>query len=589
MPFLNFYLNSYFYPMNSVSRSVFLDIVTGKRKDETTTAQQNATTAATGIKPYTGPWGKEQILHLLRRSLFGVTVDDYAFFSKLGLSQALDVLLTSSPTPAPPVNTYQHQHADPDVPFGETWVNCTSPNIHEIDVARSYSLQAWWIGQMINQDRSLTEKMTLFWHNHMAASFNCINDTRNSYFYLTALRAQALGNFKQLSYDVTVSTGMLQYLGGYLSQAIAPNENYSREFQELFTVGKGPDSHYTQADVVAAARILTGWTNDKNGVGTIFKDEWHDTRDKQFSAFYNNTLIKGRSGAQGAEETRELIDMIFNQHEVAMHTCRCLYRWFVSGPIDKITEENVIVPLAGIFIQNKYEIVPVLRALLGSEHFFDAANTGSQCKNPVDFLIGLSRQLNLCSFPGDITAQYTVWKTIALKLDYLGMRPGYPPNVAGWPAYYQQPGYSELWLNSDTLVKRNVLTDALVATWGLIYDPQGPVLRFDVLGFTSRLSDPSDMDKLITESTALLCGAPVDMEQRAFLKVLLLYWPEYEHKWTASLHSQVSKWMSDEHSWRNAWLAYKDEPGNSSAKTKVVNRLTLYYSYLLQQAECQLM
>ncbi len=575
--------------MKTVSRSVFLDIVTGSNPVKPTGVASKTDSRPGGLKPYTGQWGKQQVLHLIRRSLFGVTAADYAYFSKLSLNQCLDVLLTPSPTPAPPVNTYQPEHLDPDVAFGETWVNCTSPNVHEIDVARSYSLQAWWTGLLLNQDRSLTEKMTLFWHNHMAASFNCINDTRNSYFYLAALRANALGNFKKLSYDVTTSTGMLQYLGGYLSKAIAPNENYSREFQELFTVGKGPGSHYTQADVVAAARVLTGWTNDKNGIRTVFNPEWHDNKDKQFSAFYNNTVIKGKSGPQGADETHELIDMIFNQREVAVNTCRCLYRWFVNGPIDKTVEETVISPLADVLLENKYDIIPALRALLGSEHFFDAANIGCQAKNPVDFLIGLSRQLNLCSFPNEISTQYRLWNSVDAKLAALAMHPGYPPNVAGWTAYYQAPGYYEAWINSDTIVKRHEMTDALVAEWGLKYDPRGPVLRFDVLAFTEQLSDPSDIDRLIADSTALLSPVPFDMQQTAFLKNLLLYWPEDERTWTASLRTQVWSWISDEHSWHKAWLAYKDEPNNPATKKKVQRRLSLYYSYLLQQAECQLM
>ncbi|MDQ3845259.1 MAG: DUF1800 domain-containing protein, partial [Bacteroidota bacterium] len=86
----------------------------------------------------------------------------------------------------------------------------------------------------------------------------------------------------------------------------------------------------------------------------------HDTTAKQFSPFYNGTTISGKSGTAGANETDELIDMIFKKDEVSKFICRRLYRWFVYYKIDEATEANVIEPLAKIFRDNNYEIKPVL-------------------------------------------------------------------------------------------------------------------------------------------------------------------------------------------------------------------------------------
>jgi uncharacterized protein (DUF1800 family) len=110
---------------------------------------------------------------------------------------------------------------------------------------------------------------------------------------------------------------MLIYLNGYLNTAAAPDENFARELMELFTLGEG--SGYTEDDVQAAARVLTGWTvRETRWPGDIvlpyvaFRPSQHVTADKQFSAFFNNTVIQGQAGQSGGEdELNALLDMIW--------------------------------------------------------------------------------------------------------------------------------------------------------------------------------------------------------------------------------------------------------------------------------------
>ncbi|HRF82399.1 MAG TPA: DUF1800 family protein, partial [Flavobacteriales bacterium] len=123
-----------------------------------------------------------------------------------------------------------------------------------------------------------------------------------------------------LIHDVTVEPAMLYYLNGYLNIAAAPDENYARELFELFTLGQG--SGYTEADVQAAARVLTGWTFMIENGGTpvlpqtIFFPPNHTATNKQFSAFFNNTLIQGQTGANAGEtELNALLDMILANPE----------------------------------------------------------------------------------------------------------------------------------------------------------------------------------------------------------------------------------------------------------------------------------
>ena len=164
------------------------------------------------------------------------------------------------------------------------------------------------------------------------------------------IRQYTLGNYKNLVRDITKDIAMLRYLNGYLNQASAPDENYARELMELFTLGKGPGSQYTENDVKEAAKVLTGWQVNATTYTTVFNSNRHSTANKTFSSFFNNTVITGRTGATAGDlELDDLLNMIFAQQEVAKYIVRKFYRWFVYYTIDSATETNVITPLADIF------------------------------------------------------------------------------------------------------------------------------------------------------------------------------------------------------------------------------------------------
>ena len=78
---------------------------------------------------------------------------------------------------------------------------------------------------------------------------------------------------------------MLIHLNGYLNSKQAPDENYAREMQELFTIGKGTDSLYTEDDVIAAARVLTGWRINDDPLDSYFDSGAHDMGSKNFFCF----------------------------------------------------------------------------------------------------------------------------------------------------------------------------------------------------------------------------------------------------------------------------------------------------------------
>jgi hypothetical protein len=528
-------------------------------------------TLAGGLDPYTGPWDFEQAAHLLRRTTFGVKKQDVDLLKAMTMDEAVNHILDlPANPPPPPINNYYNQDAsnpdgyeDPVVPIGQTWVNADYDE--DAEGYRIESFRGWWIDLMINQGASIREKMTLFWHNHFATQTAAVFYGKTNYKHNAMLRANALGNFKELTKMVTLDPAMLFYLNGYLNTAQAPDENYARELQELFTIGKDTPQGYSEEDVVAAARVLTGWRINFIPSESFFSPLDHDFQDKQFSAFYNNTIIPG--GIDGEGELDALLDMIFDKNEVALFLCRKLYRWFVYYNIDADVEQNIIVPLAEIFRNSNYDIKPVLEVLLKSEHFFDAANKGCFIKTPLDLVVGTLVSFNLSIQPTTPWDQLITHYILSVLLNDQQMLPGDPPNVAGWQAFRQFPQYYRMWINGDTARNRNIYTDILTAV-GI--ESNNDVLKIDHIAFVSQFDDPSDPAKLVDDIVRLLLPQPISATKKALLKSVLL------------------TGLPNDGYWTSAWFDYINNPTNPMAYDAVNIRLTILHNYMLKLPEYQL-
>jgi uncharacterized protein (DUF1800 family) len=291
---------------NNISRRAFIGLKKALLPAEETLPRG----VLSGLDPYTGVWTDAEIRHLLYRTTFGTKPAHIALLKNMSPSQAVDLLLQEQAVLPAPVNNYsgaKYEDAgvmktitDPNVPLGQTWINANYDN--EVEFWRNMSLKGWWLQSILGQEPSIHEKMTFFWHNHIPIQFLEVYNARLSYRYLLNIRSNALGNFKTLVKEVTISPAMLYYLNGTYNEKWDPDENYARELQELFCIGKGPNSQYTEDDVKAAAKVLTGWKADWNTNATYFNANVHDEGDKQFSSFYNNTVIKGKSGQSGKDE-----------------------------------------------------------------------------------------------------------------------------------------------------------------------------------------------------------------------------------------------------------------------------------------------
>ena len=521
-----------------------------------------------GLDAYTGDWDTPQVVHLLKRTLFGATIQDLNYFKGLSMSQAVDELLKPTPVPATkPLNNYGN---DPTgVGSFQTWIG-TGLLYQDEDMTtnRLRSLQAWWIGQMLSCGRSIHEKMTLFWHNHFAMNALPHLDIPCELWYnqYLTLRKYALADFRDLMKAITLDPAMLIFLTGNTNTKTAPNENFGRELQELYTIGKGPGSQYTEADVRNAARALTGHTVDLE-FNYQFQAGDHDDTNKEFSGFYNNAIITGYSGANGVKEVDTLLAMIFSTQESAKFICRKLYNFFVYYKTDDTIEANVITPMADIFRKN-YNITEALSALFKSQHFYDLVNSGACIiKSPLDLLIGLCREYQV-AIPTDNAGQYNAWTMLSVRASILQQEIMVIDLVAGWDAYREAPQYHELWINSVTYTYRNFYTDLLIGVGDM---KDSTLLKIDAVGFASRLPAPQDPNRLIEDSLSILLRPPLSDSSVTLLKQSILL---------GGLTTDIY--------WTNAWLDYLANPNDMAAYGVVDTKLRTLYKYLMNLPEYHL-
>ncbi|MEI6276412.1 MAG: DUF1800 domain-containing protein [Prolixibacteraceae bacterium] len=497
--------------------------------------------------------------HLLDRCMFGAKKSEVDALVGKSISEAMTILLQVQPLPNPPVC---YDLNDTDVALGQTWINASYNST--FNAYRLKSLRAWWIGQMMLQKTSLIEKMTLFWHNHCVTETEVVNYSTMYYQYIQLLRKHALGNVKQLVTDIAVNPAMLIYLNGESNKASAPNENFGRELLELFTIGKGPliadgnYTNYTETDIREAARIMTGWLVNRSTNTAYYDTSRHDKNSKTFTNAFDKLVISNKE----AEEYKLLVDMIFNKKETARYLVRKLYRWLMYYQIDQTIETQIIEPLATTLYNNSYEIRPVLEQLLSSEHFFSTDFIGSQIKNPLDFTLGVYRKCEI-ALSGNVLTNYEAWYEVYNSCRNMEMALGDPPDVAGWPQYYKDPSYYELWINSATVPMRTTFTDTFCAS-GLTKAGFNYVV--DPFAITAKIANPSDVTSLIN----------------GFALILLPVLPG-----TAQLQQLKEELIPGlpESTWTFEWNKYISNPNDATQKTVISKKLMALLKAIMRLPE----
>ncbi len=509
-------------------------------------ARASRTVVSAGLEPYTGVWENAQKKHLLNRVITGYSTKHLQEISSLSLSKSLDLIFKVEKTPNVPVNDYDYEITKAEtekqghfyIEPGKEYVYAPEPN--GSPWPRHQSHDAWLFKNMIEQNTSIHWRMVFFLHNLLACGKGSV---KMLYQHYKMLFDSAFGSYKSLMYKVTLDPMMLDYLNLQSSQKYKPDENYARELQELFTVGKGPNSKYTEDDVTEMARLLVGWQfnyDSKKNSGPIVNQfsHWnHDTGDKKFSAFYGNRVIKGRQGQDGMKELDEALDMIFGTTECAMYLCRRLYQFFCYPIIDDTVEKNVITPMADLLRKNNYELMVPLKVLLGSAHFFDSSFYNSMIKSPLEFSFGIMKEFDFtlinydlktdipARFSSDLNKDFYKYRSLQWDLGNVGLNFTDPPSVSGWPAYYQAPVYDLFWINSDTVAKRANWGNG-VGRWGKYMgsgDTKGSVnMQIDFIKYLASLKNPSNIDDVIDETVDRLMSVPISQAARLRIRMKTL-------------------------------------------------------------------
>jgi uncharacterized protein (DUF1800 family) len=294
--------------------------------------------------------------------------------------------------------------------------------------AQLVELTGWWLRRMALAEAPLTEKVTFLWHNHFATAASKVRSAALMLGQNQTFREQGRGNFRTLALAMLIDPAMLYWLDGQKNVAGAPNENLSREFLELFTLGHG--NGYSEQDVKDGARALTGWTINRAGQA------------QQVPARHDDA-VKTVLGVTGDLDETGYCDAVLAQPATAEHVVARMYAQL--GSDDPMPAAN-LTALAARF-HSTWDISELLTGILLSDDF--VAARGHMVIGPVEWLIGAVRALQI---PLDDDA--TV-KRLAVVLQGLGQVPFYPPSVGGWPS-------GQAWLSTAAADARFATAAALV-------------------------------------------------------------------------------------------------------------------------------
>lgn len=400
---------------------------------------------------------RRALARLHRTAGFGVTADELAAAVARGPEAELDRLLTVPATL--------------DDPWDDDRVTLDprdrAARIHAIDA---------WANLLATTSTPLVDRMAWLWHGHFVSSFDKVRPARAMVEQVRLFRRAGLGPMGALLRAVTVDGAMLLYLDGTTSTAGAPNENYARELLELFTLGVG---NYTEADVRAGARALTGWRYRRLDGTVAFVRGRHDDTPQRYL------------GADGVHDVDTVAAAVTAHPAFAPFVTRV-----VAGELLGTVAEEQIAAWAAAFRTADHDIGVLVRLVLEA----GLADQGTaRLLGPVPWLAIAQR----------VTGAVLPVRTRLLLLRAAGQLPMVPPNVAGWPG-------GRAWGATSTMVGRaNLAAEVAAAT-----PADSPVLaaaagRPDDLAVALALPEP-----VFTSATAAALASVGEPRRRLALALL---------------------------------------------------------------------
>lgn len=483
-----------------------------------------------------GVLGKRLAAHLLRRTTYNITATRIADFATKTANQAVDELFT--------IPALQEHRGPIQYENGTFWLT-DDPYVAPSSGFFATRTVLWWFYHELMNDTSIRHKMAIFFTGIYVSADDTDWRVFNGY---RLFQEYATGNLKELAVKITLDNRMLRYLNNNVNNKWNPNENYAREFLELFTILKGPQlgegdySNYTEHDIQEAAKILTGFRDgtitdiDPNtGLTTGYADyNRHHVGNKQFSHHFNNQVIMGAVDAVDmAREFQEFVDMVFSQLETARAFVRRLYLFFVSDKITSNIEQQIIEPLAIQLLNDNYEVSNTLKTLLKSNHFYDeddSDNTdeiiGGKIKSPLELYFS-----TITAFDGDNSGGANANQTDMVdytnrllfnNLAIMGF-PDFPISVEGYPGFFKAPSFSKAWVDTSTLPMRYKMAAALLDGSTISNSYATLPFQIDIVTFVrDNFTNQEYADLLLTQIFELTLPEMPDADRRDYFKDKLI-------------------------------------------------------------------
>jgi uncharacterized protein (DUF1800 family) len=443
--------------------------------------QTPAPTGVDWISPLDKP--EAQVAHLLRRATFGATPAEYAQSVKDGFKKTVDRLI--------------------ETPIAEPPALPGADDATQEKPIRPQELIAWWLDWMLRSPTPFGERMTFFWHGHFTSDFRKVNlQTPYIYWQNLTWRKMALGNLYGMLYQVTIDPGMLRYLDLGTSTGRAPNENYSRELMELFTMGVGT---FTEEDVRNGAKALAGWREP--------------VTQAMYDALVKRAMEQGRAAPRVTPDTTKT--GIFEQQRAYVGGVKFLgltKQWDVRGVLEQILAQDSVAPfivtkilrefvtdqpsdeyvkrLADGFRKSRYDVKALMRDVFMSPEFLAPTNYRALVKSPTELMVHMARALETPALA----------KPIGVAGQGMGQTLFDPPEVGGWPS-------NASWISSNNVLER--VNFAQVTLTGM---PKIPPFKD---------AHVTHLDGVVSPATAQLLNSSPDDATRW---LILLASPEFQLK-----------------------------------------------------------
>jgi uncharacterized protein (DUF1800 family) len=364
---------------------------------------------------------RDRVLHLLRRTTYGLTPALVAEASRLGRTRWLETQLAPALVADAPGDGVAARFPLLALPTPEVRRRSDAGTLNTWDVMVSLGQAA--IGRAIWSRRQLLEVMVDFWSNHFNVTCPSDNvaDCRHT-LDADVVRPLAFGRFADLLAGVATHPAMLRYLDNISSTKAAPNENLGRELLELHTVGVG--AGYTERDVLDSARILTGLSVDWTTGVALYRPRSHWTGAVRVLDFAHANMSSDGTGVVAA-----YLDHLAHHPATARRLAAKLAVRFVADD----PPAGLVERLAATYLANDTAIAPVLRQLFTAPEFFAASD--AKIRRPFETVVATVRALGFGpAAKGTAELQGLYWALASQgHQPYTWPQPdGYPDRAAAW-------------------------------------------------------------------------------------------------------------------------------------------------------------